>query len=46
MPNVYVSKSGESKEYDAKKYNPTAYAKNKDKILEKTQHCNFCNKFI
>lgn len=43
MPNTYISKSGEVKKYDTKKYNAASYAKNKEKILEKTLHCVYCD---
>ena len=44
MPSIYISKkSGEVKKYDNKKYNVSAYARNREKILSDHEYCDFCD---
>lgn len=43
MPSTYISKSGEVKKYDNKKYNVAAYARNREKILSDHVYCDFCD---
>ena len=43
MPSIYISKSGEVKRYDNKKYKAEAYARNREKILSDHEYCDFCD---
>ena len=43
MPSIYISKSGEVKKYDNKKYNVASYARNREKFLADHEYCDFCD---